>query len=150
MRTLILSIGLALGAYAGVSQFLLSEGELIGKIAALHKQEQQAQVLAEKLPELKSKLNEAVVKATAELRDKKMAAAAVDKILQAKLAVYEKRQQEEMAVAVATQSTEQLVQEIEGSVQAAVNQKAEWEEWQLPPFVTEAERSLLKKHWFKK
>lgn len=145
-----MSVTVSLSIYVGVSQFLSREGELIGKIAALQKQQEQAEVLAEKLPELKAKLNEAVVKATAELREKKAAAAAVDKILQAKLIAYKERQREEVAIAVATQSSEQLVQEIEGSVQAAVNQKAEWEEWQLPPFVTEAERSLLKKHWFKK
>lgn len=140
MKTLIISIGLALGAYAGVSQFLSKEGELIGKIAALQKQQQQAEALAAKLPELKAKLNEAVVKATAELREKKAAAATVDKILQTKLIAYKERQREDVAVAVAAQSTDQLVEEI-------VNKADAWEEWQLPPFVTEAEKALLKKHW---
>lgn len=150
MKTLIMSVSVSLSVYVAVTQFLASQGELVGKIAALQKQQQQAEALAAKLPELKGQLNEAVAKATAELKEKKSASAAVDKVLQAKLVAYGKRQEEELATAVATRSTDQLVEEIEHSLQAALNQKAEWEEWQLPPFVTEAEKALLKKHWFKK
>ncbi len=139
----------AVSVYFGVSQFLSREGELIGRIALLQKQEQQAEALAAKLPELKSQLNDAVAKATAELREKKSAAAAVDKVLQAKLVAYAHKQKEELALTVANQPVDELVEAIENKVQAAV-QKSDWEEWELPPFVTEAEKALLQKHWFKK
>ena len=146
MKTLIMSvIVVAVSVYVGVGQFLSREGELIGRIALLQKQEQQAEALAAKLPELKSQLNEAVAKATAELREKKSAAAAVDKILQAKLSAYVHKQKEELAVTVANRPVDELVESIEAAVQ-----KSEWEEWQLPPFVTESEKALLQKHWFKK
>ena len=149
MKTLIMSVIVAVSVYFGVTQFLSKEGELIGRIALLQKQEQQAEALAAKLPELKSQLNDAVAKATAELREKKSAAAAVDKVLQAKLVAYVSKQKEELALTVANQPVDELVEAIEDRVQAAV-QKSEWEEWQLPPFVTEAEKALLQKHWFKK
>lgn len=144
-----MSVIVAVSVYFGINQFLLKEGELIGRIAALQKQEQQAQALAAKLPELKSQLNDAVAKATAELREKKSAAAAVDKVLQAKLVAYAHKQKEELALTVANQPVDELVEAIENKVQAAV-QRSDWEEWELPPFVTEAEKALLQKHWFKK
>lgn len=144
-----MSVIVAVSVYFGVSQFLSREGELIGRIALLQKQEQQAEALAAKLPELKSQLNDAVAKATAELREKKSAAAAVDKVLQAKLVAYAHKQKEELALTVANQPVDELVEAIENKVQAAV-QKSDWEEWELPPFVTEAEKALLQKHWFKK
>ncbi len=146
MKTLIMSVIVSVSVYVGVGQFLSREGELIGRIALLQKQEKQAEALAAKLPELKSQLNDAVAKATAELREKKSAAAAVDKVLQAKLVAYAHKQQEELALTVANQPVDELVEAIE---QAAVK-KSDWEEWQLPPFVTEAEKALLQKHWFKK
>ena len=149
MKTLIMSVIVAVSVYFGVSQFLSREGELIGRIALLQKQEQQAEALAAKLPELKSQLNDAVAKATAELREKKSAAVAVDKVLQAKLVAYAHKQKEELALTVANQPVDELVEAIEDRVQAAV-QKSEWEEWELPPFVTESEKALLQKHWFKK
>jgi hypothetical protein len=149
MKTLIMLVIVAVSVYFGVSQFLSREGELIGRIALLQKQEQQAEALAAKLPELKSQLNDAVAKATAELREKKSAAAAVDKVLQAKLVAYAHKQKEELALTVANQPVDELVEAIENKVQAAV-QKSDWEEWELPPFVTEAEKALLQKHWFKK
>jgi antitoxin (DNA-binding transcriptional repressor) of toxin-antitoxin stability system len=149
MKTIIMSVIVAVSVYFGINQFLLKEGELIGRIAALQKQEQQAQALAAKLPELKSQLNDAVAKATAELREKKSAAAAVDKVLQAKLVAYAHKQKEELALTVANQPVDELVEAIENKVQAAV-QRSDWEEWELPPFVTEAEKALLQKHWFKK
>jgi Tfp pilus assembly protein PilN len=98
MKTLIMSVIVAVSVYVGVGQFLSREGELIGRIALLQKQEKQAEALAAKLPELKSQLNDAVAKATAELREKKSAAAAVDKVLQAKLVAYVRKQQEELAL----------------------------------------------------
>ena len=140
MKTLIISIGLALGAFAGVSQFLLSEGELIGRIAALQKQQQQAEALAAKLPELKAQINSTVAKATEELRDKKLACSVVDKMLQTKIAAYGNMQQERLAAKLEVQPVDQLVEEI-------VNKADAWEEWQLPPFITESEKALLKKHW---
>jgi hypothetical protein len=142
MKTLIMSVIVSVSVYVAVMQFLSKEGELVGRIAALQKQEQQAKVLAEKLPELKSQLNSTVAKATEELRDKKLACAVVDKMLQAKIDAYGNMQQEQLAKKAATQPIDQLVEEI-------VNKTSEWEEWQLPPFITESEKALLKKHWKK-
>lgn len=135
-----MSVSVALSVYVAVMQFLSKEGELVGRIAALQKQEQHAEALATKLPELKSQLNAAVARATEELRDKKQAIAVVDKMLQTKIAAYGNMQQERLAAKLEVQPIDQLVEEI-------VNKTADWEEWQLPPFVTEAEKALLKKHW---
>jgi hypothetical protein len=63
-------------------------------------------------------------------------------MLQAKIDAYGNMQQEQLAKKAATQPIDQLVEEI-------VNKTSEWEEWQLPPFITESEKALLKKHWKK-